>query len=723
VKTTFPLLFLLLTGLGLQAQTPPAPIAAETNLDVILRDALRRAIAGETNAPTAKVPAPPAAVPAAVVATPARGAVAPVEPPKVATPAPAPAPVAPAAEEEVIPRGSIDFTSATLDQVLTIYAELVGRTILRPANLNAANIVLKTQTPLTKKEAIQALDAVLSLSGIAMINVGDKFVKAVPLGEAGSAGAAFDKQDASQLPELGQYVTHILQVTNSKPSELVPILLPFAKLPNALIPIDSSGILVLRDNAENVKRVLEMIKELDVSVPAEFVSEVIPIKYALASEIQSALSSLTGGGGSASATVGRSTARTTGAPAAAARPGTTSTGTTGQPGQAQPPITTPAGTPSSTSSFSDRLRNIINKASNTATGEMQILGQTKIIADERTNSLLIFATRQDMEIIKKIISQLDVVLAQVLIETIIMDVTIDNTWNLGVSAAQEPNNFSANSAGGGANNSGQNFLSLLGNSGTNVTSSFFGSFTTNLNGVLGSGLSYWGNLGSGPTFDLALQAAASDSRVNVIQKPRIQTSHATPASLFIGSTVPYVSSTYYGGGYAGGPSSSYQQLKVGISLNVTPFINPDGLVVMKIDEAIDEISGSVAVTGVGNVPTTTSRTLSAEVAVRDRDTIILGGFIRNSENLSTAGVPLLKDIPILGGLFSSKSSAKERDELIVLMRPTVLKTPELAAMQVVEEKKRLPGVLHAEREMGAEERKEVEAELRRTTNGTAPIAP
>ena len=93
---------------------------------------------------------------------------------------------------------------------------------------------------------------------------------------------------------------------------MVQVLQPFAKIPNAILPIDSSQILVLRDYTENVKRMLEMIKEVDVAVPSEFVDEVIPIKYALASEIASALNSLSSGGGGT--TVGGST--TGGAPAA-----------------------------------------------------------------------------------------------------------------------------------------------------------------------------------------------------------------------------------------------------------------------------------------------------------------------------------------------------------------------------------------------------------------------
>jgi general secretion pathway protein D len=198
-------------------------------------------------------------------------------------------------------------------------------------------------------------------------------------------------------------------------------------------------------------------------------------------------------------------------------------------------------------------------------------------------------------------------------------------------------------------------------------------------------------------------AAASEGRVKVIQRPRIQTSHATPAQLFIGSTVPYITSSYYGGGYGGGPSSSYQQLRVGIGLNVTPFINQEGLVVMQIEETIDELDGATQITGVGAVPNTKSSTLSAEIAVRDGESVILGGIVRNSDSKNKSGVPYLKDIPLLGYLFRSTDSSKKRQESIVLMRPTVLRTPELAAQQVEIERRHMPGISEAESSMRLEQ--------------------
>jgi type II secretory pathway component GspD/PulD (secretin) len=110
------------------------------------------------------------------------------------------------------------------------------------------------------------------------------------------------------------------------------------------------------------------------------------------------------------------------------------------------------------------------------------------------------------------------------------------------------------------------------------------------------------------------------------------------------------------------------------------------------------------------VPNTDKRTLVSEVAVKDRDSIILGGAIRSEKDHASSGVPVLQDIPLLGVLFSAKTSNKTRDELLVLMRPTVLKTPDLASLQAKTEESRLPGIAHAEAQDNKEELKQVQAE-------------
>jgi general secretion pathway protein D len=612
--------------------------------------------------------------------------------------------------EETFPAGNINFQGVDVSQVLDVYAKLVGRTLLR-AGLPTASIVLRTETPLTRSEAIQALQAVLALNGISVVNVGDKFVKVLPVADANSAGAPFDEAEAGQLPNLGAYVTHIVQLKYVKPSEMVPILTPFAKLANSILAIDSNGILVLRDNAENVKRMLQLIDRVDVSVPAVYISEVIPIKYALADDIASALNSL-GGTGGGTVSIGTSTSKTSsggngfggasvGTPGGAGGGGYQGGNGLNSSGQQQRGLgtTTPNGTPSG-SDFQKRLQSIISKAAGGGQqDQIQIFGQTKIIADERSNSLLIFATRQDMDAITNIIAKLDVLLAQVLIESVIMEVSLDKALNTGVSFVQNPSAINTpNFKGTGGYLAGPSFLSFL-------TNNTLGAVGTNL----GNGFTYFGQIGNSD-YDVAVSAAASDNSISIIQKPRIQTFQAQKASFFVGQTVPYVTGSTYGSAY--GNSSSYSQLSVGVQLDVTPFINPDGLVVMQIDEEIDDINGATFIEGVGNVPNTDKRTLSSEVAVKDRDTIILGGAIKSQKQFNKSGVPILQDIPLLGALFSSRASDKTRDELLVLMRPTVLKTPELAAIQAKKEESRLPGIAHAEELDNKDELKQVQAEER-----------
>ena len=299
------LLTLLLTALGLWAQTPPAPTfqslpptaavqaGVNTNRDPVLKRALQRALESGTNAAvpgTSTNTAVPvigasATVPGIVdsPAKPAVGADAPapaspnqprpqpiVKPGSAAIPAiptasvkPSPGLAAPpsgqiasagplgvvtnVSPEEPLPQGMIDFRSADLSQVLEIYSMMVNRTILRPSTLPAPTITLTTRGQLTVREGIQALDAVLALNGIAMVNVGEKFVKAVPEATGNTAGARFDTNSAASLPDLGQYVTHVVQLKYIKPSEMVPYLQPFSKIPTAILPIEGSQMLVPRD--------------------------------------------------------------------------------------------------------------------------------------------------------------------------------------------------------------------------------------------------------------------------------------------------------------------------------------------------------------------------------------------------------------------------------------------------------------------------------------------
>jgi type II secretory pathway component GspD/PulD (secretin) len=764
MKTTLLALVLLLTGLDLWAQTPPGPPPPGPRTNPALRRSLLQR--GNTNNPATSPrfqqqstpgapgapggPGGPGGVPGAPGGPGATPGGVPLSSSYSASSAFAAQP------EEMIGPGTIDFEGVDVNEVLDIYAKLVNRTLIR-GGLPDAKIILHTQTELTKTETIEVLQAVLALNGISLVNIGEKFVKVLPSDQAGTSGGELDRSGSTNLPDLGSYITHIVQLKYVKPTEMVPVITPFAKL-NSIIPLDGNGILVIRDYAENVKRMLEMIAQVDVSVPAEYISEVIPIRYAKVDDIASALNALGGGGSGAMVSIGTSpgSGQISGlAPSRSGSFGGTSTGIGGAGGggyqsggaggggafggngQTRPTggAATPNGTPNGASTFQQRLQNIINNTSGGGGGAggqqqpIQLFGQTKIIPNESSSSLLIYATRTDMEVIKGIISKLDIALPQVLVEAAIIDYSLGpNTFNFGVSAAQNPVQNGQFIGGGGVNNS----------SGGNPFIQFLETFTSITNGLQTNGLfssisqiasiasngstngssfanslpggaSYFANIG--PNWDVAINAAAADSHATVIQRPRIQTSQAKPAQFFVGDTVPYVTGNSYGTAYGSGVS--YSQLSVGVELDVTPFINPDGLVVMDIQQEIDDLNGYTVIANVGNVPNTIKRTLNAEIAVRDRDTVMLGGFIKASKSTGRSGVPFLMDIPILGSLFTQRSDSKQREELIVMMRPTVLQTPELAAKNTIKEQQRLPGVSAAEADSAAEERTLIDAERKR----------
>ncbi|MEO6034507.1 MAG: secretin N-terminal domain-containing protein [Verrucomicrobiota bacterium] len=728
VKTFYFLFLALLVTAAGHAQTNPAatppvfpvprrnvPLRGATNTNAIVLPArTTRPLTTNAAVSTAVPLIGPNANPAASISTTnaASAITTPVPPPaavpgvpSISTVPPVAAPRAPLRTNDAGEVATItyNYQGMPLDQILDIYSQLVGRTLLRaPTLVSTLPITLKTQGDLTKTEAITAMEAIFAMNNITLIPIGDKFAKVVPAAESGTAGGKFSDKEVGKLREAGEYVTQIVQLKAANGQEVQQAIQYFAKTPASIILLPTSNTLILRDYSENIKRMLEVIKQIDVVTPLEVKPEVIPIKYALASDISQVLGSLTASGPGVS--VGRSNTRGAGVTPGGFQPGGAVGGNQFQGQQQQQngiPGQSGLGSTGTTgrSAFQRNLNNIVSRIA-AGGGDFQVIGNAKIIADERTNSLLVFANDQDMTMIKDIIARLDVVLAQVLIEAIIMEVSLDNGQTVGLSYLQQPKRTGSFTGAGGVNNgqsaptSGTNGLSALGIQN------------------LASGFSYFGSFGN--DLDIAFTAVANDSRINVLSRPRIQTSHAVPATLFIGDTVPYITGTSFGN-FNGGSTSQYQEKRVGITLDVLPLINPDGLVVMDIQQNIQQLGTSVQIDG-NSVPTTTERSASAKVAVRDRETIILGGFISTSKNKSKTGVPYLKDIPGLGILFRSSSDTTRRVELIVLLRPTVLPTPEAAALVAATERDKLSGVKQGEfeiREMERKRREQLDAEMRK----------
>lgn len=700
MKTT--LLILLSTCLGVLAQTS---VTGNDPNDVSVRDELRALARGEqvTNATAtqgvssgAAATVPVTAVPATQPATTPPGSLgieAAITQPAIATgplfekhPTPAP--------DEGPDEATNDFEASGIDvpTFLDIYAGLVGRTLLHGPNLPQGNLTLITKKKLTKSQLIEAMTTVLSLNGITVVNEGDNFLKAVPIAESIQTAPVFSTVDGKELPDSDQYVVQVLPVKYVKPADMTQILLPFSKT-GQILSYDDNHLVIIRDNASNIKRMLELAAQVDVEVPSEFESEVIPIKYAQAEDIANALSSLGGStvggisGTSRSGGTGRS-----GAPAPGGLGGgANNPGGIGAPGG----NASPAAPAVRNQTFTQRLQQAVQGITGGSTDFKLFTGVTKIMPDGRANNLLVFANNADMRTIKKLVNQLDQMLPQVLIQALILEVTLDNSQNVGVSYLQVQPTTARNFVGGVGLNNGQ----ILDPATT------FSNGTNGL-GSLASGLTYAAQFGG--NFDATVTAAANDSRINVLSRPTIQTSQGKPAEFKIGDTVPYINQTYANSLVGGLGGASYTQEFVGIDLNVSPLINSDGLVTMDITQDIQQLGPTTEING-SPVPSTTERYAQTSVSVRDRQTVILGGFISSQKSKALSGVPVLMNIPLLGALFRSSNDSFQKDELIVLIRPTVLTDAEAAAEAAKRERDRLPLTKEDERDFQVEQNKELKS--------------
>jgi type II secretory pathway component GspD/PulD (secretin) len=169
------------------------------------------------------------------------------------------------AGKEVMAAGMINFQNADQFQVLAIYQELSCRTVIRPSTLPAPTISVRNQIPLTRVQVLQLLDTVLAQNGITMVLSGETMVKAVPQGQAVTECPPNITLPVEELPDSSSIMSRTVQLKNVKAVEVIPVLQPFTKTPNALLPIGSSNQLIIRDYSSNVKYMLKMLQDLEKS--------------------------------------------------------------------------------------------------------------------------------------------------------------------------------------------------------------------------------------------------------------------------------------------------------------------------------------------------------------------------------------------------------------------------------------------------------------------------
>jgi general secretion pathway protein D len=325
-----------------------------------------------------------------------------------------------------------------------------------------------------------------------------------------------------------------------------------------------------------------------------------------------------------------------------------------------PPVTTSGTATSSTATGAPAIQpppigEAEKRMSEALTGGVELpanpqlqLPPVRVVADEKNNALVIYARPRDYEMILPIIEKLDKVPLQVLIEATIAQVTLNNKLQYGV----------------------QFFLTGPGEGRFSLTQATTGTLSTSDIAGVFPGFNYLVN-------NLASQRAVvnllrSVSNVTVLSSPHLLVVDHQTAGLQVGAQVPIVVQSAQSVITSQAPIvNSVEYRNTGVILKVTPRVNSSGLITLDIDQEVSE----VAQTTTSNIdsPTINDRHIATSVIVRDGETVALGGLIRDNTDNTKAGIPVLSELPGIGPLFRSTSDSRERDELIVLLTPRVIR--------------------------------------------------
>lgn len=301
-----------------------------------------------------------------------------------------------------------------------------------------------------------------------------------------------------------------------------------------------------------------------------------------------------------------------------------------------------------------------------------IEGDITIIPDPDTNSLIIRTSPRNYPAILALINKLDLFPQQVLIEVLIVDLSVDESTDIGVDWGIKGTAGSTTVAGGVNKALGVGDTVLGAGIGT-ATASFLpgGSFF----------------IGDPDKVIAQLQIFASDSRANILANPILVTSDNKAASISITDEIPINSTTLTTNTTEPVTSTTVEYRSVGIKLDITPKINSDNYVNLKINQEISSRGADV-----GSTPSFNTRLVNTEVVLKDNQVLVMGGLMRTNTTDTISGVPFLKDLPFIGRLFGTKSTTLSKTELMIFITPHVISNNEDSQFVTRQFKKRLRGL-------------------------------
>ena len=587
--------------------------------------------------------------------------------------------------------GPISLRDDTIAQVLDILQKWTGKTVLRPQALPPNLYTLNLPVGATRSEALLAIETLLNLNGIAVIQQGDRFLKVVPNNVAKSESPSLITESTLSLPASGRVASKIFVLKHANGQEVVTQIASMLNATLATPPIyfGRNNAILVTDSIMNLQKIETLLNQLDRPQLDVVATKMYNLKHAIATDIVTKLNTLL-----------RSPAQTAGAPFrlstgttftadertnriiligsadqhtffdnlietldAIADPNTmtdviflrhanatevatlltqlitgqtkaTTTASGGKSTTGTNRVTTPTG---------NNAAQAAAASASTQNGADEFSSMTTVLADVRSNSIVVSGTKDDLRLLRQLIDKVDVVLPQVRVEVVIAEVTLKDEDTSGISAL------------------GMNVTNgkLVGVSGT------FGGGTLAGNGSAFASLAAGNDL----TGIISLSTTPTKSDTRILSVPTITTTHNKEATLFVGESRPVITGTQSTAGTSGLVSSStVSQRDIGIQLKVLPLIGKDGSVQLQVTQQVEDILGQVTLDG-NLQPIIGRRSTDSFVSAMSGEIIVLGGLQR-TQSLDDAN--RLGPIPFIGDLLGSSTKSKTRTELVIFMRPYVL---------------------------------------------------
>ena len=581
--------------------------------------------------------------------------------------------------------GSLNVRDADIRALVTQISDITGKSFVIDPRVKG-KVTVVSNAEMSNKEIYEVFKSVLHVHGYTTIESGG-VVKIVPTNGAKQDNLDVDVRGSSRGEQM---VTRVIEVKNTPAVELVPILRPMVPQYGHVAAVASANALIISDHAQNIRRIEKIIRRIDNAESEEI--EVIQLKDAWVTEVVKLLESITPVStslkskkmtGDRSRRIrivadertnrliikGEKTARDRIKKLIATLDKPSS-----QSGSVQviylqhadavkvAEIVSGILTQSNQTSRSTKGG---SKRSSSSSRSNSVSKTSMVQADEALNALVVRAEPNEMMEIRSIINQLDVRRAQVLIEAAIVEISGSVGQELGMQWG-----FGFNDEGpvGGIN------FSNVGRSLNQIAQA-----VANPVGAAAAGLANGITLGGGKRsgdavdFGVILQALASTANTNILSTPSIMTIDNQEAEIIVGQNVPFkTGSSSDSSGGTSNPFTTISREDIGLTLRVVPHIHDGNVLRLEIYQETSDLVAPPAGIDASDI-TTTKRSIQTVILADDGQTIVLGGLMRDDVIDTVSKIPLLGDIPWVGRLFRSSGQQRSKKNLMVFLRPTILR--------------------------------------------------